>query len=123
MTTFEQKVKALRQQHEALLTRRNELVTTADGKTVPAMTTAEGSLIVTLNSAYLKTLSYGQHTLTVTFSSGQSVSAMFTIAAPSNVPSTGETVSPALSTGIVLISTAILVAGACTVTGKKKKQD
>ena len=31
MTTFEQKVKALRQQHEALLTRRNELVTTADG--------------------------------------------------------------------------------------------
>ena len=98
-------------------------VTTADGKTVPAMTTAEGSLIVTLNSAYLKTLSYGQHTLTVTFSSGQSVSAMFTIAAPSNVPSTGETVSPALITGIVLISTAILVAGACTVTGKKKKQD
>ena len=31
MTTFEQKVKTLRQQHEALLTRRNEPVTTADG--------------------------------------------------------------------------------------------
>ena len=98
-------------------------VTTADGKAVPAMTTAEGSLIVTLNSAYLKTLSYGQHTLTVTFSSGQSVSAMFTIAAPANVPSTGETVSPALITGIVLINTAILIAGACIVTGKKKKHD
>ena len=30
MTLFEQKAKALRQQHEELLTRKNELATTAD---------------------------------------------------------------------------------------------
>ena len=57
-------------------------------------TAVNGSVIVTLKSAYLNTLSVGDHTLTIRFSDGSDITTTFTVKA-SGVPSpaTGETIS------------------------------
>jgi uncharacterized repeat protein (TIGR02543 family) len=78
-----------------------------DGNEVAAenYTAVSGSVIVTLNADYLKTLSAGEHTLEILFNDGPSVTTTFTIVA--SVASTGETpysVYPII--GALLIATA-----------------
>ena len=78
-----------------------------DGNIVAAenYTAVSGSVIVTLNADYLKTLSAGEHTLEILFNDGPSVTTTFTIVA--SVASTGETpysVYPII--GALLIATA-----------------
>ena len=67
-----------------------------DGNEVAASnyTAVGGSVVVTLKSAYLNTLSVGDHTLTIRFSDGSDITTTFTVKA-SGVPSpaTGETIS------------------------------
>ncbi|SEW19899.1 LPXTG-motif cell wall anchor domain-containing protein/Listeria/Bacterioides repeat-containing protein, partial [Ruminococcaceae bacterium KH2T8] len=65
-----------------------------------------GSVIVTLNESYLKTLSAGEHTLDIMFDDAPSVRTTFTIVA-AQVPSTGETAYSAYSIlGALLIASA-----------------
>ena len=65
-----------------------------------------GSVIVTLNESYLKTLSVGEHTLDIMFDDAPSVRTTFTIVA-AQVPSTGESAYSAYSIlGALLIASA-----------------
>ena len=65
-----------------------------------------GSVIVTLNESYLKTLSAGEHTLDIMFDDAPSVRTTFTIVA-AQVPSTGESAYSAYSIlGALLIASA-----------------
>ena len=88
----------------------DEVAVPADG-----MTYEPGSVIITLMPEYLKTLSVGEHKLTVKFDNGGSIDIMFTIKNASDVPATGETISPVVYVG----SAMILVAAAAFVVNKK----
>lgn len=69
-----------------------------DGKDLAAsnFTATEGSVIVTLNAAYLDTLATGSHTLTALFDDGNSVDVAFTVKAKSESKPTN---SPASTSG------------------------
>lgn len=88
----------------------DEVAVPADG-----MTYEPGSVIITLMPEYLKTLSTGEHKLTVKFVNGGSIDIMFTIKNASDVPATGETISPVVYVG----SAMILAAAAAFVVNKK----
>ena len=88
----------------------DEVAVPADG-----MTYEPGSVIITLMPEYLKTLSVGEHKLTVKFDNGGSIDIMFTIKNASDVPATGETISPVVYVG----SAMLLVAAAAFVVNKK----
>ena len=78
-----------------------------DGNTVGAenYTAVSGSVIVTLNADYLKTLTSGEHTLEILFDDAPSVVTTFTIVA--SVASTGETPHSVFAViGALLIATA-----------------
>ena len=85
-------------------------------------TAVTGSTIITIKSDYIKTLPAGEYTITVNFKDG-SVSATITIPERSgtSVPSTGESISPAVYVGVALI----LVS--CAATGfiltKKRREE
>ncbi len=88
----------------------DEVAIPADG-----MKYEPGSVIITLMPEYLKTLSTGEHKLTVKFDNGGSIDIMFTIKNASDVPATGETISPVVYVG----SAMILAAAAAFVVNKK----
>jgi hypothetical protein len=49
-----------------------------------------GSTVITLYASYLQTLSVGNHTLTVEFTNGKSVTDTFAVKARQNIPQTGD---------------------------------
>ena len=81
-----------------------------DGKIldISQFTYAEGSVIITILPEYLKTLSLGEHTITIKFSNA-TVTTKFTVAPASSIPSSGEAVSTAAITGVSVIALAGIV--------------
>ena len=78
-----------------------------DGKIldISQFTYAEGSVIITILPEYLKTLSLGEHTITIKFSNA-TVTTKFTVAPASSIPSSGEAVSTAAVAGASVIALA-----------------
>ena len=78
-----------------------------DGKIldISQFTYAEGSVIITILPEYLKTLSLGEHTITIKFSNAN-VTTKFTVAPASSIPSSGEAVSTAAIAGVSVIALA-----------------
>ena len=81
-----------------------------DGKIldISQFTYAEGSVIITILPEYLKTLSLGEHTITIKFSNA-TVTSKFTVAPASSIPSSGEAVSTAAIAGVSVIALAGIV--------------
>ena len=81
-----------------------------DGKIldISQFTYAEGSVIITILPEYLKTLSLGEHTITIKFSNA-TVTTKFTVAPASSIPSSGEAVSTAAIAGFSVIALAGIV--------------
>ncbi len=81
-----------------------------DGKIldISQFTYAEGSVIITILPEYLKTLSLGEHTITIKFSNA-TVTTKFTVAPASSIPSSGEAVSTAAIAGVSVIALAGIV--------------
>ena len=81
-----------------------------DGKIldISQFTYAEGSVIITIFPEYLKTLSLGEHTITIKFSNA-TVTTKFTVAPASSIPSSGEAVSTAAIAGFSVIALAGIV--------------
>lgn len=72
------------------------------------ITAEEGSVIITIMPEFLKTLSTGEHTITVLFDNDVTVTSKFTIKPAASVPASGESVSHYVILGI----SAVLLAGA-----------
>ena len=91
---------------------RNERPDSANGKwnerlaLVPegGCTTARGSLILTLKAGYLNTLSVGEYPVTISFTDG--TAEMMLKILPKKVPKTGDSGSPALWIGLILLGLA-----------------
>lgn len=84
-------------------------------------TAERGSTIITLKNAYLKTLSKGTHTLTMTFKDGQTVSGNFYVvdtAKPAVTPQTGDIIM----TSVVIMVVAAAGLGVLFFLNKKKKK-
>ena len=81
-----------------------------DGKIldISQFTYSEGSVIITILPEYLKTLSLGEHTITIKFSNA-TVTTKFTVAPASSIPSSGEAVSTAAIAGFSVIALAGIV--------------
>ena len=81
-----------------------------DGKIldISQFTYAEGSVIITILPEYLKTLSLGEHTITIKFSNA-TVTTKFTVAPASSIPSSGEAVSTAAIAGVSVIALAGII--------------
>lgn len=73
-----------------------------------SITAEEGSVIITIMPEFLKTLSTGEHTITVLFDNDVTVTSKFTIKPAAAVPASGESVSHYVILGI----SAVLLAGA-----------
>ena len=71
------------------------------------ITAEEGSVIITIMPEFLKTLSTGEHTITVLFDNDVTVTSKFTIKPAASVPASGESVSHYVILGI----SAVLLAG------------
>ena len=103
---------------------------TMDGKAIPAggMTTAKGSLVLTLKSGYLDTLGAGDHKLKISFTDGEMESSLkIRAAAPTaapaavKIPKTGDSGNPAV--WIILVLAGLCGLGAVLKvrqSGKKK---
>ena len=89
-----------------------------DGKPFPH-TAKEGSTVVTLRPADLKTLSNGAHTATAVYDNG-TASTRLTIGQSSASPKTGDTSNAALWLGLLLVSGVALGFGAVKLGGRKK---
>lgn len=72
------------------------------------ITAEEGSVIITIMPEFLKTLSTGEHTISVLFDNDVTVTSKFTIKPAAAVPASGESVSHYVILGI----SAVLLAGA-----------
>lgn len=72
------------------------------------ITAEEGSVIITIMPEFLKTLSTGEHTISVLFENDVTVTSKFTIKPAASVPASGESVSHYVILGI----SAVLLAGA-----------
>lgn len=81
-----------------------------DGKLTDSefITAEEGSVIITIMPEFLKTLSTGEHTISVLFDNDVTVTSKFTIKPAASVPASGESVSHYAILGI----SAVLLAGA-----------
>ena len=81
-----------------------------DGKLTDSefITAEEGSVIITIMPEFLKTLSTGEHTISVLFDNDVTVTSKFTIKPAASVPASGESVSHYVILGI----SAVLLAGA-----------
>ena len=88
-----------------------------DGEELPegAANTSKGSLIIEVLPDFLKTLSVGEHKLTVKFDNDVTMDLVFTVRSAAEVPASGESVSPAVYVGIAMV----LLAGAGFVVNKK----
>ena len=80
-----------------------------DGATIASdkFTVQSGSTVVTLKAAYLETLSVGRHTLRITFTDGYAET-YFTVNGHADVPKTGDSATPALWLGVMLVAGAAL---------------
>jgi len=76
-----------------------------DGEAIPegAANYSHGSLIIEIIPDFLKTLSVGDHKLTVKFDNDVTMDIVFTVKAASPVPASGELVSPAVYVGIAMV--------------------
>ena len=85
-------------------------------------TAVTGSTIITIKSDYIKTLPAGEYTITVNFKDG-SISTTITIPERSgtSVPSTGESISPAIYVGVALILVSCAATG--IVLTKKRREE
>ena len=90
------------------------------GNDVPTHEAKEGSLILNVYPVYLDTLSVGEHTLTVKFSNGLSISSKFEVKAAAAVPASGESNSSSMIFGIILITASLMGAGAYVVSNKRR---
>lgn len=74
------------------------------------ITAEEGSVIITIMPEFLKTLSTGEHTISVLFDNDVTVTSKFTIKPAASVPASGESVSHYVILGIsvVLLAGAVL---------------
>ena len=81
-----------------------------DGKVldISLFTYEKGSVIITIMPEFLKTLSLGEHTITIKFSNA-TVTTKFTVAPASSIPSSGEAVSTAAIAGVSVIALAGIV--------------
>ena len=88
-----------------------------DGEEFPegAVKTSKGSLIIEIIPDFLKTLSVGEHKLTVKFDNGVTMDLVITIKDAANVPASGESVSAAAYVGIAMV----VLAAACFVVNKR----
>ena len=92
-----------------------------DGEAVEGgINTSKGSLVIEIMPDLLKTLSVGEHKLTVTFDNGVTMDIAFTIKAPSDVPASGELVSPAAYVGVAMV---VLAAAGFVVTKRMAKKE
>lgn len=92
-----------------------------DGEAVEGgINTSKGSLVIEIMPDLLKTLSVGEHKLTVTFANGVTKDIAFTIKAPSDVPASGELVSPAAYVGVAMV---VLAAAGFVVTKRMAKKE
>ncbi|MBQ6399054.1 MAG: LPXTG cell wall anchor domain-containing protein [Clostridia bacterium] len=91
---------------------------TVGGKPVPegGCTTARGSLILTLKAGYLNTLSVGEYPVTISFTDG--TAEMMLKILQKKVPKTGDSGSPALWIGLILLGLAGI--GILAVSRKRK---
>ena len=76
-----------------------------DGEELPegAAKTSKGSLIIEIMPDFLKTLSVGEHKLTVKFDNDVTLDLVFTVRAATDVPASGESVSAAVYVGIAMV--------------------
>ncbi len=76
-----------------------------DGEEFPegAVKTSKGSLIIEIIPDFLKTLSVGEHKLTVKFDNGVTMDLVITIKDAADVPASGESVSAAAYVGIAMV--------------------
>lgn len=83
-----------------------------DGKLLAASnyTAASGSTIITLNNAFLKTLSTGTHTIKVVYEDGGLAQGSFTVVDPYSLPKTGDGSNAELWFAALLLSAAGIVA-------------
>ncbi len=81
-----------------------------DGKVldISLFTYEKGSVIITIMPEFLKTLSLGEHTITIKFSNA-TVTTKFTVTPASSVPASGEAVSTAAIAGVSVIALAGVV--------------
>ena len=81
-----------------------------DGKVldISLFTYEKGSVIITIMPELLKTLSIGEHTITITFSNA-TVTTKFNVTPASSVPASGESVSTAAIAGVSVIALAGVV--------------
>jgi len=81
-----------------------------DGKVldISLFTYEKGSVIITIMPEFLKTLSLGEHTITIKFSNA-TVTTKFTVTPASSVPASGEAVSTAAIAGVSVIALAGIV--------------
>lgn len=81
-----------------------------DGKVldISLFTYEKGSVIITIMPEFLKTLSIGEHTISITFSNA-TVTTKFTVTPASSVPASGEAVSTAAIAGVSVIALAGVV--------------
>ena len=81
-----------------------------DGKVldISLFTYEKGSVIITIMPEFLKTLSIGEHTITITFSNA-TVTTKFNVTPASSVPASGEAVSTAAIAGVSVIALAGVV--------------
>ena len=88
-----------------------------DGEEFPegAVKTSKGSLIIEIIPDFLKTLSVGEHKLTVKFDNGVTMDLVITIKDAADVPASGESISSALYIGAAML----LLAGAGFVVSKR----
>lgn len=88
-----------------------------DGEEFPegAVKTSKGSLIIEIIPDFLKTLSVGEHKLTVKFDNGVTMDLVITIKDAADVPASGESVSAAACVGVAMV----VLAAACFVVNKR----
>lgn len=98
-----------------------------DGNSIPegGSSAAEGSLVLTLKSDYLDTLETGTHQVTISFSDGTANTSVAVkasqpteTATPSKVPKTGDSASPLLWLGMILLG----LPGACGIVVKRRRK-
>lgn len=93
-----------------------------DGEELPegAAITSRGSLIIEIIPDFLKTLSVGEHKLTVKFDNDVTMDIVFTIRNAADVPASGESVSPAVYVGIAMV---VLAAAGFVVNKRMAKKE
>jgi len=91
-----------------------------DGEAVDGIKTSKGSLIIEVMPDLLKTLSVGEHKLTVKFDNGVTMDLVFTVKDAAEVPASGESISAAVYVGIAMV---VLAAAGFVVNKRMAKKE